>query len=405
MQQPKIPAYFLLYLAALVALGPVAMDAYLPALPTMADKLQVSIATLSASVSTFLVGFAVGQLLGGPISDQIGRKSVCVAGTLMFIVASAAIALSDSANVINLLRLAQAFGGGFASITAMAQVRDSYPAEEIGSRFATVMMVMMIAPVIAPLVGTGLLSFGWQSIFVFQVIYALGLLAIMVPVIPETLQHQKQPLSLSKIYHQYATIISHRHQGRLIAASFALSMGAAAGVLLVFVTHAAFTYMTFFGVGEAVFSILFGLNAIGLIFANALSTRLLRIYSPLGIFRAVIKIQALLVGVLALLVFTDSLTLTLAVPLLVLIVSCVGVSNPAGAARFMAMFEAHQGGSAAAIQLVAMFVLGSAMGALASVFHDGSLIPMVVTMLASVAVSLVFLGPLKYLDDETPPGK
>lgn len=115
----QLPRYFLLYLGALVALGPVAMDAYLPALPTMAEKLGVSIATLSTSVSTFLVGFATGQLLGGPISDQVGRKPVCLLGTGLFIVSSAAIACTESVQAISFLRLLQAFGGGFASITAM----------------------------------------------------------------------------------------------------------------------------------------------------------------------------------------------------------------------------------------------------------------------------------------------
>ncbi|MBU2884649.1 multidrug effflux MFS transporter [Gilvimarinus agarilyticus] len=397
MTNRSLPRYFLLYLGALVALGPVAMDAYLPALPTMADKLGVSIATLSASVSTFLVGFAFGQLLGGPISDQIGRKPVCLFGTGLFIVTSAAIAASESASVINSLRLLQAFGGGFASITAMAQVRDVYPAEEIGSRFATVMMVMMTAPVIAPIVGTGLLHWGWQAIFIFQVIYALLLLIIMWRVSPETLQHKKTALSLGRIVQQYAAIILHRHQGRFLAAVFALSIGCAAGVLLIFVTHASFTYMTYFGVSEGVFSLLFGLNAIGLIAANWLSARLLKFIDPLQIFRVVVMAQAAAVLILALLVYIDALSLVLAVPLIVFIVSCVGISNPAGAARFMAMFTPQQGGSAAAIQLVAMFVLGSAMGALASHWHDGSLKPMIHTMLLSVALSSVLLIPLRRL--------
>ncbi|MDO3382920.1 multidrug effflux MFS transporter [Gilvimarinus algae] len=398
----QLPRFFLLYLGALVALGPVAMDAYLPALPTMANKLGVSIATLSASVSTFLVGFAAGQLLGGPISDQIGRRRVCVFGTALFVLASLAISLSESAATINLLRLLQAFGGGFASITAMAQVRDAYPAEQIGARFATVMMVMMIAPVVAPLIGTGLLHFGWQAIFIFQVVYAAALLVPMLTVIPDTLPQEKPRLSLTRIFRQYAAIIGHRHQGRLLAATFALCMGAAAGVLLIFVTHASFTYMTIFSASETLFSVLFALNAIGLIAANALSTRVLRVFDPMAVFRCVVICQALAVALLAALVYSDALTLPLAVALIVFVVSCVGVSNPAGGARFMAMFPAGQGGSAAAIQLVSMFVFGSAMGALGSALHDGSLRPVVNVMLVSVAISTALLVPLRALKDAQP---
>lgn len=393
----QLPRYFLLYLGALVALGPVAMDAYLPALPTMAEKLGISIATLSTSVSTFLVGFAVGQLLGGPISDQLGRKPVCLLGTGLFIVSSAAIACSESASAINFLRLLQAFGGGFASITAMAQVRDVYPAEEIGSRFATVMMIMMTAPVVAPMIGTGLLSFGWQSIFIFQVGYALLLFWIMWRATPETLQHAPSALSLSRIIHQYSAIVLQRHQGRYLAALFALCMGSAAGVLLIFVTHASFAYMTYFGVSETMFALLFGLNAVGLIVANGLSSRLLRFCHPLRVFQTVILVQAAAVLLLALMVYSQRLSLPFAVPLFVFIASCAGVSNPAGSARFMAMFTPRQGGSAAAIQLVTMFVSGSLMGALASVWHDDSLKPMVHTMLLSMAASVLLLIPLRRL--------
>lgn len=392
-----LPRYFLLYLGALVALGPVAMDAYLPALPTMSKALNVPIATLNASISTFLVGFALGQLMGGPISDQVGRKVVCVVGTGLFIIASSAIALSDSAGVINLWRLLQAFGGGFATITAMAQVRDSYPAEEIGRRFATVMMVMMVAPVVAPLIGTGLLHLGWRSIFVFQVLYALLMLTVMLRMIPETLREPRQRLSLKRIASQYGAILLHRHHGQLLAMRFALCVGSAAGVLLIFVTHSSFMYMTYFGVSEATFSVLFGLNAIGLITANSLSVRLLGFMNPMKLFSISVIVQACLVTLMAALAWTEILTLAMAVPLVILSVGCVGVTNPSGMTRFMALFPPHRGGSAAAIQTVSMFALGSGMGALGSVFYDGSLKPVMAVMLISVAISTSLLATLRPL--------
>ncbi|MCP8897779.1 multidrug effflux MFS transporter [Gilvimarinus xylanilyticus] len=398
MTQLQLPRYFLLYLGALVALGPVAMDAYLPALPTMAQALGVSVATLSTSVSTFLVGFAAGQLLGGPLSDQIGRKRVCVIGTLLFILASAAIACSESAGTINLLRALQAFGGGFASITAMAQVRDAYPADEIGPRFATVMMVMMVAPVIAPLFGTALLSFGWQAIFIFQVSYACVLLAIMVPLIPETMRHPPRAISMSRIAHQYGEILLHRQDGKFIAARFALCMGSAAGILLIYVTHASYLYMTYFGIGETHFSVLFGGAAVGLIGANSLSTQLLKRYRALNVFAAVIVFQALLVIAFTGLAYLDALNLSLAASLIILMVSCVGVINPAGATHFMGMFPPHQGGSAAAIQTVSMFVMGSGMGLVASVFVSHSITPIALCMLASSILSLLLLPSIRRYD-------
>ena len=152
------PRYFLFFVATIVALAPFAIDTYLPALPTMAAALGVDIVQMNLTMSTYMAGFAIGQLIGGPVSDQIGRRRIGVAGLLLFIATSLLIANAESALEIQVLRAVQAFGGGFASVICMAMVRDSYSAAEAAKRFPTVMLVMLSAPLLAPVIGAFLLD-------------------------------------------------------------------------------------------------------------------------------------------------------------------------------------------------------------------------------------------------------
>ena len=169
--QPRVaglPLYFLPFVSAMVGLGPVAIDTYLPALPSMAAYFQADIVALNLTVSTYLFGFGIGQLIGGPISDQIGRKPVGLVGLALFIIATIAIMYSASALEIQILRGLQAIGGGFATVICNAMVRDAFEPAEAAKRFPMVMLVMLVAPLVAPVLGSFLMDLGWQAIFVFM---------------------------------------------------------------------------------------------------------------------------------------------------------------------------------------------------------------------------------------------
>ena len=170
----------LLLLSALVAFGPLSIDMYLPSLPAIAADLGASDAQVQRSISGFLVGFCVGMLFYGPLSDRFGRRPVLLAGIALYLFSSLACALADSAGQLVLLRVLQALGGGAASVLARAMVRDLYPLGEAARMLALMHMVTMLAPLAAPLLGGYLMLWaGWRALFVVLALFAgLCLLAV-----------------------------------------------------------------------------------------------------------------------------------------------------------------------------------------------------------------------------------
>src|SRR5688572_33049491 len=166
------PWYLIFFFGALAALGPLSIDAYLPGIPAMASAFGVSVVSLQNTLNVFLVGYAIGQFFGGALSDQIGRKRVGYSGLTVYVLTSIAIAFASSVEQMLTLRFFQAIGGGFSTVICMATVRDIYPVEQLGRRFATVTMVLLIAPLVAPALGAAVLPLGWEMLFVLKAVYA-----------------------------------------------------------------------------------------------------------------------------------------------------------------------------------------------------------------------------------------
>ncbi|HET7132133.1 MAG TPA: MFS transporter [Gammaproteobacteria bacterium] len=172
-----MPRHLIVFLGALIAIGALSLDAYLPAMPAMAQSFGVDSVAMSHTISMYLVGYGLGQFFGGSFSDQIGRKRIGLIGLSIFAVAAVAIGFATTVEQVQWLRLVQAIGGGFSTVICMAIVRDVYPVEEIGRRMSMVLLTMLASPVIAPSLGAALLRFGWPTIFFFKAAYA-GVLGV-----------------------------------------------------------------------------------------------------------------------------------------------------------------------------------------------------------------------------------
>lgn len=379
----QLPAYFLVFVGALIALGPLTMDAYLPALPTLADFFGVDIRLVSATVSTYLLGYSIGQFFGGPISDQIGRKVIGLSGLTLFLCATLGILFASSVEQVLVWRFVQALGGGFATVISMALVRDVFSPIEAGKRFAVVMMIVMLAPLVAPAVGTYLLHFGWHAIFWLFAIYALVLGLILTWVIPETNTGPRRSISLLAVFRQYWAVISHRHNGQRVAIRFPVAMALSGSVIMIFITQSAFLYMDYFQVSETWFPVLFGANVLVLIGNNFISMRLLGRCDPQAMFRFGMRFQLLVVAAFFLVVLFDLARLPVVVPLIMLSVGSMGLINPAGMTLYMSFFPT-QGGSASAAFTTLMFSLGGLLGALPSLLPGHGLLPLASVMLAAI---------------------
>ena len=179
MTTPALRLPLPLLLAMLTAIGPLSIDMYLPAMAAMAGSLSSDIHHVELSVSTFLLGFALGQITGGPLSDRVGRRPVIFLGLILFGIASIALTYVSSLDGLLLLRGLQAIGGGLAVVNSTAIVRDNFDGTDIAKVLSMVAMIMMAAPLAAPLLGSLVLSFsGWRSIFGILSAYALSLIHI-----------------------------------------------------------------------------------------------------------------------------------------------------------------------------------------------------------------------------------
>ena len=168
-------------LAIIVALSPFAIDTYLPAIPAMAEFFTVDIHLIELSIPIYLIGFAFGQIIGGPISDNHGRKWIGIIGLSLFFLSSFAIIYVETVQQLWIFRFIQAFGGGFGLVICAAVVRDLYDGKDAAKIFTLISLIMMIAPLIAPSIGAILLQYySWKAIFVLLAILLMAIKSLRV---------------------------------------------------------------------------------------------------------------------------------------------------------------------------------------------------------------------------------
>lgn len=392
------PGYLIFFFGALAALGPLSIDLYLPAIPAIAANFGVSVVSLQNTLNVFLVGYGIGQFFGGALSDQVGRKRVGYAGLAVYLVTSIAIVFAGSLAEMLTLRFFQAIGGGFSTVICMATVRDVYPVEQLGRRFATVTMVLLLAPLLAPSLGYLLLPWGWETMFALKAAYAALLLAAYARLVPETRPGRLRNLSLESVFRQCLEVVRRRVGAQRLPIRYATAMAFSAACMMIFVTNSSFIYMEYFRVGPGTFSMLFAASVLGFMSMNLFSMWRLRSDNAGTFFRLGLTMQALVVASLVALVTTGHASLPLVVPFIVLAVATLGLVGPSGSSRYMGFFR-ELAGSASSVYTTMMFVLGGTFGWLSGVLNDGTLLPAAAMMLgATLTANAISLGLPRRID-------
>lgn len=258
-------------LAMLTALGPLSTDFYLPSLPDIMRVMGTDVAGAQATLSSFLFGFAAGQILWGPLSDRLGRKPILLAGLGLFSVATLVCAFAPSIEALTAARALQALGASGPIVLGRAMVRDLYDGVRAGKELARMGTIMGLVPAIAPVIGGVLqVAFGWRSTFLASLILGLGLAAVIIAVMPETLRlRSPHPLSPFAIFRGFGTLL----QNRAFRVYVALTALAYAG-LFAFISGSSFVLTGVYGLTPVQYGFSFAFGVGGYIGGTILAQRL-----------------------------------------------------------------------------------------------------------------------------------
>jgi len=378
------PGRLALLLATLVALGPLAIDTYLPALLAMSGHFSVEIHAVEVSVSVYVLGVAAGQWLGGPLSDQFGRKPVAYVGLTLFILGCLSIPLSSTIDMLYMLRFLQALGGGATVVIAAASVRDHFTGKEAARVMTTIGLVMLVAPLVAPAVGALLLKlFGWQSIFYMLAMYGFMLFGIVRFLLPTVaVKPSSEPLR-QRMFLAYGRVLRQRR-----AMGFILANGLIFSAMFTFISDAAFLYIEYFGISPEQFPLYFGANVVTMLGMNRLNVLLLRRYSSAAIMQVALTLQVMACAAMLGLTLAGMLTLWLVVPLIMIAAGMVALIMPNGIASFLNLFD-RDSGAATGLNGALQFLLAGLIGTVLGMLHDGSTLPMTGLMAASSVAAWV----------------
>ncbi|MBD1552971.1 multidrug effflux MFS transporter [Pseudomonas typographi] len=252
----------ILVLAMLSAFAPFATDMYLPGFAQMAQAFQTDNGHIESTLSAFFLGLALGQALYGPLIDRFGRRALLLIGVALFVAATLGCLLSRDIGVFTGFRVLQAIGGCAGMIIGRAIVNDLFEPIESARVLSSLLMLMTLAPLVAPLLGGWILVLaGWQAIFVFMLVFALLCGVLVWRYVPETMPAKlRTPLKLSQVLRTYATLC---RRPAFIAP--AIVGGLAQACMFAFITGSPFVFMGLFGVSEQQYGWLFALNAVGII--------------------------------------------------------------------------------------------------------------------------------------------
>src|SRR5215470_1313852 len=270
-------------LGLLVAIGPLTIDMYLPALPTIATQLHASAAAAQLTLTGTLLGLAVGQLAIGPLSDAIGRRAPLIAGVGLHIIASLLCAVAPNIGMLGVLRVLQGLGMAAAAVVASAVVRDRFSGDLAAKTFSRLFLVMGVAPILAPTLGSQLMRLtSWRGVFVALAVLGAAILVLAVLALPETL-----PAANRRRGGFAGTLAAYRYLlrdrtflGLVVVAGFSVAS------LFSYISGSSFVYQDQYGLNAQQFGLLFGAGAAAFILSSQLNVRLLNRYSSQQILTA-----------------------------------------------------------------------------------------------------------------------
>ncbi|MGE6764063.1 multidrug effflux MFS transporter [Corallococcus interemptor] len=379
----------ILLLGALIGFGPLSIDMYLPAFPTIGESLHATAGEVERTLSTFFAGLAVGQLLSGPVSDRFGRTKPLYVGLLLYVLGSIGCATAPSADVLAACRFVQALGGAVGMVTVRAVVRDLHSGAAAARMMSRLVLVMGLAPILAPLLGGWVLrALGWRAIFGSHAVIGLIALGAAFAILPETAPPRSGASRSRPFQAMWSIIKAPDFLGPALAAALAQ-----AG-MFAYIGGSPFVFITLHGVKPEHFGWFFGANAAGLVAVSQLNHWLLARSSPERVLKQAVRIAALAGVVLVTVASTGFGGLWGIALSLFVFVSSLGAITPNATALAMEQ-HAKQAGIASAVLGALQFMLAAGASAAVSASHDGTARPMALGVAIAALLALGALGLAK----------
>ncbi|APZ43949.1 Bcr/CflA family multidrug efflux MFS transporter [Acidihalobacter ferrooxydans] len=371
-------------LGALSAFGSLSIDMYLPSLPTLQHDFATTQLGTQLTLAAFFIGFALGQAFVGPLSDRFGRKPPLVIGLALYVISSLGCAFAPSIDALTALRFIQGLGACSGVVIARAVVRDLFPAQETPHIFASLILVMGVAPVLAPLLGGYLLAFaGWQAIF--WTLACIGTVILLASALRLPESHQptaEHSLAFGAVFARYGKLLRERHY-----LGYTLITGISFSGMFAYIAGSPFVFIELYRVPAHDFGWFFGLNALGLVGASQFNRLLHRFIDTFGLLRIAVIVQTTAGVALLLTGATGAGGLTgVMIPLFVYIAS-IGLIAPNATALAMAP-HARNAGSASALMGTLQFGIAAIAAVAVGSIHVHSALPMSAVIAACGVLAL-----------------
>ena len=370
------PARLVLVLGLLTAFGPLSTTMYVPAMPEMADDLGATASEVQLTISGLTIGLAVGQLVSGPLSDRLGRRTPLLAGLAVYVLASLACAVAPSTAVLITARVLQGVAGAAGIVLGRAIVRDLHSGAAAARLFSTLILVTGVTPVLAPLLGAQVLAVtSWRGIFVTQAVVGALVAVATVLLVPETLPATRRSASSTlRVTREAVALLRDRS-----VLGCALTCGLVYGAMLTAIAGSGFVFQEVYGASAGIASVLLASAAAGVIAASRLGSRLVGRHGPRRVMLLGVA-ASVAAGILSVLALVTGAGVALLAPALFLGFSSHGLTLPNATALALTDHPEAAGGASAALGVV-QYGLGAAAAPLAGIAGEDTAVPMVVAIL------------------------
>ena len=389
MQHPPLPQFIhapiLVLITAMLMMQPLSTDLYLASLPSLTEIFQVPVSTVQLTLSLFVIGFGLAQLIVGPLSDRYGRRPVLLSGLALYLFASILCSLATTINLLITARFIQALGCCAAVTIARAIVRDAYPPESSAKVIARASTWISLAPIFGPILGSYLqVSFGWRAAFVALGFFSSAVFAASVMRLPETNNHKNpRATDFTGLRENYRYVLGSR-----VFWFYALPGAFSYGTIFLFISGSSFAFINILHVPTQWFGYCFGLGVSGYMTGTLICRRMLKTLSNMQALR-IGTACALAAGafffIATLLGFSHWILLVI---VMFLAMASHGINFPVTQSSAVSPFP-QQAGTAAGLMGALFMVFAFFIGSLVGVSHNGTLVPM--------AIIALILGPLNFL--------